>query len=872
MALIKKFIFIFVFLLICFNAHAATWYVATDGDNGSGVGSIGNPWLTINYGISQMSGGDTLNIRVGTYTDEITSVPNGSGPGDSSDWGGNKGSGYYEWPNATTIAAYNGETVLLKPNSGSQVLKLHGDFSYIIFDGLIFDGVNQDQTTIWLWGNWHLEGGEMVLDEPNHHLRFINSTARNAARSVISPGYNTEYIEFINVTSHDSGPDSIRDSGWYIAGSNVLLDGCTAYNNAATGASFFSNYNNNNNGIIRNSKFYNNGTGLQFRSGTGNIAYNNVLWSNTSSYPGIYFRNGRNAEAYNNTIYNNNGAGIEVDDAQEVGQIIRNNILYNNGGGDIVDNGTGTIIENNLTLDGSAGTSNGNVDTAQSTAQMFTDADGADDIAGNADDDLSILTGSDAKDAGTANVNDLFTDDILGTSRPQGDAWDIGAYEFIESGDPDIEAPTTPTNLSATDVSESQIDLTWTASTDDTAVVGYRIYRDDFVNKLDEIGASTSYSDTGLSEGTYEYKVSAFDLADNESGQSISDSATISDTTNPTIVGGGVNALSNVLVSVEFSEDVELASAETVGNYSISDGIGTPSAAVLQPDLNTVYLTVSTLDGITTYTLTVNNVKDRAATPNTMDQATPTFSWSEGLIMWFDFNSSEGQIPTDKAGTSTAVLGTTSGAESSDPTYVVGYIGDGVLFDGGDDVITLVNAFEVENTGTMTFSLWVNLNSFGGGGFGRFISEETGATNKFYFHADASDNFGGEIYNTEATGFGVDGGVIEFATSTWHMVWWEFDEGAATKTQHLYLGSDEVEAYSTQEELTGTFQKIANPLRIGNRSDGARGGDGIYDQVKMWNKILTSQEKQDTYDGDVAARAAEVPVFSMKGIATGSMR
>jgi len=78
--------------------------------------------------------------------------------------------------------------------------------------------------------------------------------------------------------------------------------------------------------------------------------------------------------------------------------------------------------------------------------------------------------------------------------------------------------PSVPDNLSATAFSSSQIDLTWTAATDDTAVTGYNVYRD---ASLISSTASTSYSDTGLAANTnYCYTVTAYDAAGNESAAS----------------------------------------------------------------------------------------------------------------------------------------------------------------------------------------------------------------------------------------------------------------------------------------------------------------------------------------------------------------
>jgi chitodextrinase len=87
----------------------------------------------------------------------------------------------------------------------------------------------------------------------------------------------------------------------------------------------------------------------------------------------------------------------------------------------------------------------------------------------------------------------------------------------------DTESPTIPTNLSTTAVSSSQINLTWDASTDNTGVTGYNIYRSSvYVNST----PNTTYSDTGLTaEIPYTYTVSAYDEAGNESAQSTSDSA-----------------------------------------------------------------------------------------------------------------------------------------------------------------------------------------------------------------------------------------------------------------------------------------------------------------------------------------------------------
>src|SRR5213593_1289354 len=64
---------------------------------------------------------------------------------------------------------------------------------------------------------------------------------------------------------------------------------------------------------------------------------------------------------------------------------------------------------------------------------------------------------------------------------------------------PDTTPPSVPTNLSGSAVSSSQINLSWTASTDNVGVAGYTIYRG---GAKIATTALTSYSDTGLSPST----------------------------------------------------------------------------------------------------------------------------------------------------------------------------------------------------------------------------------------------------------------------------------------------------------------------------------------------------------------------------------
>jgi hypothetical protein len=105
-----------------------------------------------------------------------------------------------------------------------------------------------------------------------------------------------------------------------------------------------------------------------------------------------------------------------------------------------------------------------------------------------------------------------------------GSSWVLASGTSSAGTAPNTTSPSAPSNVAATAVSSSQINLSWTASTDNVSINGYNIYRNG-----SQIGTSntTSYSDTGLTPGTtYSYTVAAFDTAGNVSAQSTSVSAT----------------------------------------------------------------------------------------------------------------------------------------------------------------------------------------------------------------------------------------------------------------------------------------------------------------------------------------------------------
>ena len=175
--------------------------------------------------------------------------------------------------------------------------------------------------------------------------------------------------------------------------------------------------------------------------------------------------------------------------------------------------------------------------------------------------------------------SDLVEDQIVtatgsyaATSTVTGGTWVAQMATFSASPSAgDTTPPTAPSNLTATAASASQINLSWTASTDNVGVTGYLVERCSGAGctNFAQIGSptSTSFPDTGLTANTsYSYRVRATDAAGNLSNYSNTATATTTpgqDTTPPT-------APSNLTATAASASQINLAWTASTDNVGVT--------------------------------------------------------------------------------------------------------------------------------------------------------------------------------------------------------------------------------------------------------------------------------------------------------------
>jgi parallel beta-helix repeat protein len=145
-------------------------------------GTQSQPWCTITYGLSQLQGGDTLNVKAGTYGDYLNIV----GP-----------AGTAAAP--TVIRAYPGDTVVLSGPSinGGRVKILQT--SYMSFEGFTITSYNQG-----------------LFVEASDHITVRGVTVHDVGQQGFTAHAGSSYVTFDSCTAHDTGQNNLNGEGFYI--------------------------------------------------------------------------------------------------------------------------------------------------------------------------------------------------------------------------------------------------------------------------------------------------------------------------------------------------------------------------------------------------------------------------------------------------------------------------------------------------------------------------------------------------------------------------------------------------------------------------------------------------------------------------------
>jgi parallel beta-helix repeat protein len=417
-------------LLVASCASAATLYVATTGNDGNS-GTSAKPWKTLQHAVNMVSPGDTILVEAGTYAGCRIGV-----------------SGSPTLPK-TLQAAPGAAVILNKPgpsNKHNSIVEVEN-----------FNGT----TTDWVISGFQVTGSPKYgIDvRVTDRITVQNNHVHNSALTGIFTAFSNHVLIQNNETDHN------HEHGIYQSNSSTYptIRGNHSHDNYAAGIHMNGDISEQpGNGMVQfatveNNVIWNNGvgggSGINCDGVDDSIFRNNLLYNNHASGISLYAIDGAhgssNNKVYNNTIVMPAGARWAVNIPDDgvapppTGNAVENNILLTQ------DSFRGSILVAGAAVSGFHSDYNvvvshfsdddGNTSIRLAAWQTATGNDlhslvatPAQLFANPSAFHFELTSGSPAIDAG-ASLLDVPAD-IVGTPRPQGAAWDIGAYEFKPTG------------------------------------------------------------------------------------------------------------------------------------------------------------------------------------------------------------------------------------------------------------------------------------------------------------------------------------------------------------------------------------------------------------------------------------------------------
>ncbi|MCL5281807.1 MAG: hypothetical protein M1376_18065, partial [Planctomycetes bacterium] len=209
------------------------------------------------------------------------------------------------------------------------------------------------------------------------------------------------------------------------------------------------------------------------------------------------------------------------------------------------------------------------------------------------------------------------------------------------------------------------------------------------------------------------------------------------------------------------------------------------------------------------------------------------------LVGWWKMDDEKSGVAVDYSGYDN--YGTLMGG----PKFVEGYLGEALSFDGVDDFVNCGNNASLTNVDSVSVTAWIQTNVVGRDQ--KIASDQNGSTGGYKLGVYSSNNmveFEIRSAANAATLNRTAPGGTALQAGTWYHVVGVYEKGKAIRT---YVNG-KLDRELATAEVAGLS---TGALMLGREAPaGAYWWNGLMDDVRVYNKALTSEEIQKVMQGD----------------------
>ena len=235
-----------------------------------------------------------------------------------------------------------------------------------------------------------------------------------------------------------------------------------------------------------------------------------------------------------------------------------------------------------------------------------------------------------------------------------------------------------------------------------------------------------------------------------------------------------------------------------------------------------------------------------AASAALIIQAPKYIGLNSGLVGYWSFDGKDmaGVTAYDRSGNAN------NGTLTNGPVRAIGKIGQGLSFDGVDDYVDSGTASVLDDLGPVSISAWIYPRSEGESGVGAIVTKDTALTSGYWLLRmySAGINSLSFIKNYSTTDLIIATADNAITLNTWQHITLVWDGSSSAVNAKIYINATEASYVQQQNGVDTKNSDNALNLYIGNRGNSNITFDGSIDDVRIYNRALTSDEVKRLYN------------------------